>query len=207
MNTRNLLVLAVVAALVGGGVWYFVSSSPQAPAQAAPAAKPAAAAPAPVAPKPAVPTTVAAPKAPAVVASAKPAPAAAPTGAMADTIKELDTTISDMTTMLQAGDMLGLMEKYMPPEQQAQITPEMRTQMQQMMSSPQMQQQFQTMAQALQSLQGQTPTFNDAGDKATYQMTPPPGMIPPGVNAPATIPVSFIKINGRWYASNDGPGF
>jgi hypothetical protein len=209
MNTRNLAILAVVAVLVGGGIFYFVQSPAPEPAKVAEAPKPAA--PAPAAPKPAAPQAVAAPKLPAAPApapAAKPAPAAPAAAAPnAEAIKELDTTLNDMASMLQAGDMAGLMEKYMPPQEQARMTPEMKAQMQQAMQSPQMQQQLQMMAQALQSLQGQTPTFNDAGDTATYQMTPPAGMIPPGVNAPATIPVTFIKVDGRWYAGNNGGGF
>lgn len=207
MNTRNLSILAVVAVLVGGGIYYFIQSPAPTPppAKVAEAPKPAAPAPAPVAPKPAVAAPIAAPVAAPV---ATPAPAAKPVAAPAtsDAVKELDSTINDMAAALQAGDMNAMVDKFTAPAQRAQMQQMMQSpQMQQTMQSPQMQQQLQMMGQALQSLQGQTPTFNDAGDRATYQMTPPAGMVPPEANLPPTIPVTFIKVDGHWY-TGDGPG-
>lgn len=199
MNTRNLLVVVLVAALTAAGVWFLKPAPAPEPVKTAAAPKPVE--PAPAAPQPTVAPQVAAPAAAPAPAAETPAPAqtGASSTANGDAIVELNTEIGDMSSLLQAGDMSTLIDKYMPPQMKAQMTPEMMAQMQQQMQSPQAQQQLQMMAQALQSLQGQTPTFNDAGDRATYQMSPPAGMVPPGANAPQTVPVIFMKVDGHWY--------
>ncbi len=201
MSTRNLLVIVIVAALTAAGVWFLKPAPAPEPAKTAEAPKPAA--PAATIVKPAVAPQVAAPAASAAPVAEAPAPVqtGASSTANGEAIVELNTAIGDISSLLQAGDMATLIDKYMPPQAKAQMTPEMLAQMQQQMQSPQAQQQLQVMAQALQSLQGQTPTFNEAGDRATYQMSPPPGMVPPGANVPQTIPVTFMKVDGRWYAA------
>jgi hypothetical protein len=98
-----------------------------------------------------------------------------------------------------------LVDNYAPPDVLAQMPPEAKAQMEAYMSDPRAQQQMQMMAQVFQGMKGQAPTINETGDKATYQVTPPAGMIPPGANVPQTIPVTFVKQNGRWYIG-DGPG-
>jgi hypothetical protein len=90
------------------------------------------------------------------------------------------------------------------------MTPEALAQMQQQMASSQGQQMIQMMSSMIQSLKGQTPEMNAAGDQATYQMqmTPPPGMLPPGVNVPQrTIPMTFVKEDGKWYIKSNQGGF
>jgi hypothetical protein len=82
---------------------------------------------------------------------------------------------------------------------QAQLTPEIKTKMLQQMQNPHEQQQIKIIASALQAMQGQTPVFNDAGDKATYQVPTPPEMVMPGATAPTTTPVTFNELDGRWY--------
>ncbi len=210
MKTR-IVIVAVFLAAAGGAVWWFLQPAPPPPDPVK-----IAAAPKPVeAPKPApvvAPTKIAAPLAPPVaapkpVASAPVATAqpAAATGTQA----ELNSAIDDISTMMQSGDMLGVMKKYMPPDQLAQIPPEQMAQMEQIMQQqaavPQLQQMMQGMSQALGDLKNQTPEMNATGDKATYQLTMPAGALPPGVNLPPTQPVTFQKINGQWYIQN-GPG-
>ncbi len=206
MKTRNLLIVVILAVAVAGGIWYATMSAPAEPAKVAEAPKPAPTAPKPAAPAPVVVAPkIEAPKAPpavvqapAVAVVAKPAPSGSTQDAV---MAELNSTITEMVSTLQTGDFMAFMDRFMPPDQASQIPPEMRAQMaQQLAQNPQMQQQMQMMSEALQSLQGQTPTINDAGDHATYQMTPPAGMAPPGANIPATIPVTFVKIDGKWYA-------
>jgi hypothetical protein len=122
----------------------------------------------------------------------------------------LSFCIDDITTMLQSGNITGLIDNYAPPSILAQMPPEAKAQMEQYMSDPRAQQQIQMMAQVFQGLKTVTPTMNDTGDKATYQVTPPPGMfdnvkLGPNGSIPASIPVTFVKQEGRWYIG-EGPG-
>ena len=90
----------------------------------------------------------------------------------------------------------------MPLCLQAKMRPEAKAAMQQQMSSPEAQQMLQGMAQMFQSMKDQTPDINATGDQATYQMTPPAGMLPPGMPTPPPRPMTFVKIDGRWYIKN-----
>ncbi len=68
-------------------------------------------------------------------------------------------------------------------------------------TDPIAQQSLRNMAATYQSLKGQTPEMNAAGNEATYQATLV-RMLPPASNDPTTIPITFIKIDGRWYLKN-----
>jgi hypothetical protein len=76
--------------------------------------------------------------------------------------------------------------------------------MEQEMSRPEAQQVMQGLAQMFQSMKDQTPEINATGDQVTYQMTPPASMLPPGMATPPSRPMTFEKIDGRWYIK-DGP--
>ncbi len=212
MNNRHTAIILVFVLAAGGAVWWFLQPAPAEPANPA---KPAVVAPKPAeaakaAPIIVTPTKVAAPIAPPVAApkiAAAPQPAPAPA---ANSVQvELNTAIDDMATMMQNGDMIAMMKKYMPPDELAQIPPEQMAQMEQMMQQqaavPQLQQMLQSMSQSLSALKDQTPEMNAAGDQATYQMAMPAGILPPGANIPPTRPVTFKKIDGQWYIQN-GPG-
>ncbi len=209
MKPRSLVIILVVAVLTVGAIWYFKK-----PAGAALAPKAA------EAPKPAAPTIapksptaqIEAPKAqaaPAPAATPKPATTVAAVAAKGDPQAELNTAIDDITSMLQAGQFMALFEKYATPEDQAKMPPEEKAQMEQeatqMMSQPEGQMMIQMMTAGFLSIKDQTPQMNAAGDQATYQMTvtPPPGMGPPG-GGPETEPMTFVKIDGKWYIK-DGP--
>jgi len=202
MKPRSLVATVIAAALVGGAVWYFTQPAAPAPAPVKTAEAPKAAAAAPVKPS----TQIAPPIAPPVVAPA-PKPTAAqpaanpdPAAAKTDPQAELNTAIDDIISLLQSGNMMALFEKYATPEDQAKMPPEEKAQMEQMMSQPGAQMMIQMMVSGIQSIKDQTPQMNAAGDEATYQMTmsPPAGMGPAG-RAPQTEPMTFVKVDGKWY--------
>ena len=208
---RKLLPVVVIAGFVGFVAWLFHTPPPAAPVVAASTTTPK-----PAAPKYLAPQSIAAPTAPPALKPGPASPAAtmplAADNSGASTVQtEVGAAIDDMVSLMQAGDLLTAMEKYMPPDELAKIPPEekamMEQQMQQAMAQPRMQQMMQSWSQGLQSLKDQTPQINATNDEATYQMTPPAGMIPPGANAPPTIPMVFQKIDGRWYVKpgNGGP--
>jgi len=219
MNSRQFLAVVIVALVAGAAGWALHNPSPapeKTAAAVAPSPTPASvqapsaqvAAPVlPPAPKSVAPTppavTTAAPTAPAPAApvdanppSAQPAP------------PELASAINDMGSMIQSGDFIALMENYLPPQQMAALTPEQKTfmesQIQQQIQTPQGQQQVKLMTQMVQALPGLTPTINSAGDHATYQVPTPAGAAPAGTPLPPTIPITFVKVDGRWYFSNGG---
>lgn len=210
MKLRTPLTILLVAGVTVGAIWLF-NKPAAAPEKVAQAPAPAAAPKAVFSPVP----QVAAPLAPPVPKSEESPSTTAAEEASApinsgDPHGDLNFCIDDITTMLQAGNITGLIDNYAPPQVLAQMPPEARAQMEQYMSDPKAQQQMQMIAQAFQSLKTVTPTMNDTGDKATYQIAPPPGMIPPGqmaqgASVPSTIPITFMKQDGRWYIS-DGPG-
>jgi hypothetical protein len=120
----------------------------------------------------------------------------------------LSTALPDIARLLRDGDFDTLMKTYMTPDKLASMSPQDQqrmTMMSQMAQNPQVKPMFDAMADAIEGLKDQTPTMNDAGDEATYQLSPPEGMAPP--NTPPQ-PVTFVKINGQWYIKNDpGGGF
>lgn len=205
MKVRLFLAAAFVALLAAIGPWYL--KRPTAPE----------AAPAPAALSPGI--KVAAP----VMASTPPAGRAAKTpphyAAVAATSLqlarhaaenpnaadeyELNAAINEMKSLLQMGDFATLLERYTPPNSLAKLPPELTAQVKDALQNPQMQQEMQMLAKAMQSLQGQTPEFNAAGDRATYQISLPPELLPPGVTAAPKVPITFVKIAGHWYAGGD----
>jgi hypothetical protein len=211
MKLRAPLTVLFVAGVTVGAIWLFNKPAPVAEkTAAAPVAMSVPkAAPAPVpqvvAPlAPPAPITSASPESNAPIAADAPAPIST------DPHADLNACIDDITTMLQTGNISGLVDNYAPPQVLAQMPPEAKAQMEAYMSDPKAQQQIQMMAQVFQGLHGVVPTMNDAGDHATYQVTPPQGMfsdvqLGQGGSVPATIPITFVKQNGRWYIG-DGPG-
>jgi len=207
MKLRTPLTVLLVAGVTIGAIWLFNKPAPAAEKTAqAPTLKAA------LQTAPVHVAQVAAPLAPAVPASGESPSASAPDApapiSSSDPHTDLNACIDDIANMLQSGNITGLVDNYAPPQVLAQMPPEARAQMEEYMSAPQAQQQIQMMAQVFQGLKGVAPTMNDAGDRATYQITPPAGMaatLPPGANIPETIPITFVKQDGRWYIG-DGPG-
>jgi hypothetical protein len=207
MKLRTPLTVLIVAGVTVGVIWLFNKPAPAADktAQASSAAK--------AAPRtaPIHVAQVEAPVLPPVPASGGSPQMNTPDAAAIssnDPHTDLNAAIDDITTMLQTGNISGLIDNYAPPQVLAQMPPEAKAQMEAYMSDPQAQQQIQMMAQVFEGMKGTAPTMNDAGDRATYQITPPAAMagtLPAGATLPPTIPITFMKVDGRWYIS-DGPG-
>ncbi|HVU36919.1 MAG TPA: hypothetical protein VHC95_01155, partial [Opitutales bacterium] len=81
------------------------------------------------------------------------------------------------------------------PEQKDFIENQIRTQLQ----GPNGAKVLQAQQQMIQALSSITPTMNAAGDRATFQVPTPKDLAPAGANLPPTLPVNFIKIDGKWY--------
>ena len=116
---------------------------------------------------------------------------------------DLKTTIQDIARLTKSGDLALLAKTYMPPDQYAQSsaqyasTPnfaEMAKNPQIQPILPQLQQASEAQGKAFEALKDQTPTYNTAGDEATYMMSPPPGE---GDGTPQ--PITLVKIGGLWY--------
>ncbi len=190
---RSLLTIVIAAALTIGVVWLFNPGPP--PQKMAEAPKPAAA------PKPATPAAqVAAP----VVAPVKPqapAPAVASAAKPGDAQSELNTAFSDIINLVQSGDFYTAFERYVPPDVQAQISEEEKAQLkQEMASDPPPPEELQMFVGVIQTMQGQSPALNDAGDRATYQVSDPTG------RSTQTQAIVFKKIDGKWYVDPQSMG-
>ncbi len=195
---RKLIIVVVSAVLTVGVVWLFRAP---APAAAKVAAAPAAAMPQPAVAKSVVPT-VAAPNVAPVTPKASPPTAVAKPGQ--DPQAELNTSLSDMISLVQAGDLLTAFNRYLPPDVIAKMLPEQKSRMEQAFANasadPQAQMAMQMMVTVLQGMQAQTPTMNDAGDRATYQVYDPSGQ------DPQSRPFAMKKIDGKWYIDPDSMG-
>jgi hypothetical protein len=196
---RKLGLTALVVVLVVGAAWLFRPVPAPAP-KVVEAPKPAPAKVDP--PKPVAKTTqIAAPVLAPVAAKASTAPAPAKTS---DPQAELNTAFADIINLLQSGDILTAMHRYLPPDFLAKMPPQQLAMMEQQlpaeMARPEAQQGIQMMITVLQSMQTQTPTMNETGDKATYQVTDPEG------RAPNPEPFSMKKIDGKWYVDPEAMG-
>lgn len=154
---------------------------------------------------PAAQTIVAPPKlalAPQVVApKIAPAPVVKPaTQVIIDAQKDLSTAIPDLVKLVESGDLVTAWQTYAQPDHFAEIPLERRAQvddrLRALSTNPQGQMRVQVLTQALGALSTQTPTLNDAGDVATYQLSGPAASV--GAKA-----IHFKNVDGRWYIAND----
>lgn len=203
MCTKNKILLAGVIVLIIATTWIFYLHSPQETAAVAEAKPPGstmvkAEVVAPTLPQVAAPMT-----SPAIKPVTVPQPIVGDPAHNA-TPAELNAAIDNVATLLQASDFVGVFE-YGPPADLAEIPPEQKAEMEQRirqaMAIPLMQQMMQGLSQLVQDLKNQTPEINATGDQATYQMTLAPNMLPPGTNVPASMPMVFVKIDGKWHLS------
>jgi len=150
----------------------------------------------------AVALPVAPPATPAAVAAAAPKPANGTTAApVADPQAEIDTSVDDIIRLLRASEILAFYEKYTAPENKAKWAPGQQAEYARedamVKANPSAGGQTESMISGFESMKGQTPQMNAAGDEATFQFTmqPPPGMdVPPRVT-----PMTMVKVNGKWY--------
>ena len=202
MRRKNFMVIVLVVAMVGLGLWWFTWPTAAVPEKMATTPMPAKAA-APAlskveAPKSVAPPTIA-PPASNPIASQR-LPVSVP-DTSADPQANLKTAFADIARLIRAGDTATFRETYDPPGKlDPQQIQQMRVKQQQTAAlaaqNPQLQQILQKMneaiAQSFEAHEYQTPTYNDAGDEATYMYTVP------GYQEQPT-PRVFVKINGKWY--------
>ncbi len=199
---RKIVVLSVLV-IAGVCVWWFTQ-----PASAPVREKVATAskAPAPLPPVPPSSAQVVAPKAAPVVYSQEQAASASTSSVapVADPQADLKTVFPHLAGLIRSGDLMAYTLAYTPP---GKLTPEAIQQLQQLQDRntthplPALQQSRERAAEAWEALESQTPTFNEAGDEATYMLTIS-GMARgiPGITQGGTqVPRTFIKIDGKWY--------
>lgn len=198
MKPKNFIWIVLVIALVGFGFWWFM--------------RPMAVAPEKTVVEP-IPTKVdvsglskvEAPKPVAPPVQSKPETANAPTKtveatpAPADPQAELKTTFADIARLERAADFAAILQTYTPPDKLNLDTVQQTREAQARVAHDPAA--LEAIAQAWESLVNEIPTYNAAGDEATYPM-PPVNL--PGQSAPLlSAPVTFIKINGKWYIKGD----
>ena len=108
----------------------------------------------------------------------------------ADPRADLATAIPDLIRLVRAGDYLAMEQRYLPPQKFARLTDGEKALMLEEMQSPRMQEKMQNTLQALESIQGSTPVYNDTGEIATFTPIALPGTPPK---------MTFIRLNGLWY--------
>jgi len=188
-----MVALVILAVFLSLSFWHTQTATPPNPTKTATTASMAAPQLAPVA----VPQ-VAAP----VVA---PAPLAPDAKIISDPQADLSTTLPDMVNLLQAGDLVAIYERYLPPDYLAQMPPQVVAQLPQqarnLMAEPQVHERLLAMARVLQTAQIQTPTLNEAGDQAVYQLDPLDTDVKGISTGNKVRQITFIKIGGKWYIS------
>ncbi len=207
MKPKNFIRIVFLIAIVIVGVWWFMQQTTSTPEKTADATAPAKA----KAPKTIAPPQIAKFLAPSVqskseIANAPSKPTETPPDP-ADPQTDLKTVIPDIARLYRAGDMAELYRIYTEPAQfdpvhlQELQTSQNRTA--DKIVTPSIQSR-ETGAQAYERLETQTPTFNTSGDEATY-MLPAPKLSNEGIAVGETqIPLTFIKIDGKWYVKRFG---
>jgi len=193
------ILICATAALV----WWLNPTADPAPEPdkaTAPSPAPAAAKLAAITPPAPKPAGIVPPKVAPVTQVAAPVATPAPVAAKkADSQANLETAIPDLSNLLQSGDLVTAFENYTLPDDLAQIPPErvveVEDQLRALVTNPQIQPRLQLISQMLDTFKGQTPTYNETGDRATYQL--------PGIGTGAAT-FSFQKVGDHWYISQNG---
>jgi hypothetical protein len=213
MKPKNFTLVAITVAIVCIGLWWFTRPRaviPEKTAQAFDASKANAPALSKVeAPRPIVPSNIAPPIAPpAPKSGSAPIAATAPSIPKADPQADLKTAVLDIARLIRdGGDPEAFLVTYTPPDkldpqriQEIQMGMQNRTDMG--VKDPFMRRMTQDLtelyAKGYESLENQTPTYNDAGDEATYMLT---FVYPDGYSNQSS--KTFVKINGKWYLKSD----
>jgi len=207
MKARNFIWVVLIIALVGIGFWWFkrpTATTPEKATEAPVAAKADA-------PKPDAPSTQMA-KPLSSVAQVKtettnaPSPSADATPAAPDPRAELKTAMQDYARIIRSEGTMAAMIAFRNPDDLANIDPLViqrvlaaEARFRQTANGQQMDE---AEAQKYDALENQTPSYNAAGDEATYMFTydsdieTTSGTV---LHAGTQFPMVFIKINGRWY--------
>jgi hypothetical protein len=196
MKRRRFIILIIVL-LFAGAIWWWQSPGP-APEKVATAPVASATPNTTVAPKP-IPAAlqVAAPTvAPAATPAPKPAeptPTPAEPEAGTEDQKEINTMLSSAVDQIQNGNLVDMFENFVPPDQLAEMKRNGITALEEALQNKQGQPEIQIWIQVLQAMKEETPTYNDAGDQATYAISDPTGR---GITLR---PIVLHKVNGQWY--------
>jgi len=207
MKPKNFILIALLFAIIGAGLWWFMRPTEAPSVKTALVSTPAKN----DLPKTVtLPTQVELPKTPAVPAKTGTAAASAePADPNDDPQADLKTAIPDIARLERTGDLLGLYEIYtLPDKLYPMIIQRIRAVQQQTAidaaGDPRLQQQLEQIregaARTYEALETQTPTYNETGDEATYMYSAYELTHSAGYG-----PKTFIKINGKWYIKPD-PG-
>jgi len=150
---------------------------------------------------------MAAPIAPPVPNPVAALPVVAPSSdANADSRIELTAAFADIARLYRAGNLVGEYQTHTQPDK---VDPKQIQNWQEMQQvneddaarSPDfkqfIQQMFDRDAEAYEALENETPTFNAAGDEATYDVPASTTVFAPDN------PIVFVKINGKWYRKQE----
>ncbi len=206
MKSPNFILRVLVTAIIGILVWWFLRPTPKTQEKTAAAYASSNVA----APKPLAPPQIAKPLASPVKVNSQTTTSAPPVAAPAeaDPQADLKTAIPDIVRLFRAGDDAAFEQTYTPPDK---LDPEriqqLQAQQQQIRDMvaqdprmlPMMQSGIDTAAQSYEALETQTPTFNASGDEATYMLTRLKVSNGKVVLGDTQIPMTFVKINGKWY--------
>ncbi len=130
------------------------------------------------------------------------APAAASTPAVSPQAA-LATSFADLAHDYRSFDIKTLLEDYMTPATYAAMAPGgMEDIVQAMAVDQDAPMRFELQAEMFDSLVGQTPSYNEAGDEATYVYQAPPELTHQDFQ---TWHLHFTKISGRWYWADIAP--
>jgi len=207
MKPRNYPILALLALIIGGAIWLFSRTPGGVTIDTYTEASPA---------QTAAPKTAVAQAAPAAqVELPKAAAVGAKDGSNVDpnasAQAELKAAFLDMGRLIRAGDYVAYHETYFYTPNQTELDAIERAKVDQVRTAakrasnpdnPNTRQVIQlneVNAQAIEALANQTPTFNTAGDEATYQYIDPDYETGTYPGTGEATPLTFIKIDGRWY--------
>jgi cytoskeletal protein RodZ len=189
MNRRALLILSLVV-LVGGLAWWWKLrglSQNNIPATASNLSEIRSVKPASIQIPPSpvsAPTTT--PKS--AVASSLASDAIAAT----DSPKDINATISAVISLVQTGNLVTVFKNYTSPSTYLIENPDAENTLEETMKNWENTPESQIFVQVLQAMKDETPTYNDAVDRATYNITDPTGR-----NLDLRS-ITLQKIDGEW---------
>jgi len=210
MKPKNFIIISLVIAIVCFGTWWLMRPKATKPAKTAVAPMPAKADAFALskveAPKRLAPPTIAPPgNLLAPLPDIAPIAATQPTAALSPvpdskSLVELDATIAKIANFYREGDLLGYYQYITQPDkidfnrlQQLQNSKQQNDDLAAQVPywREEMLKDFMPFAKAYEDLETQIPTFNSDGNEATYVFT---------IEDEDPHPMTFVKINGRWFA-------
>lgn len=105
----------------------------------------------------------------------------------------INLLLSDAIDQIKAGNLVMVFENFASPVGLAQLTPDVKKTLEDVLPFHLTTGDTTIWADVLTAMQTQTPTFNDAGDRATFEISDPTGHSQP------LRPITLQKVNGQWY--------